>query len=132
MHEIIVLTLLAAVAVGLFTLAYKFAPFKEHGTKKPKFTVFPKYIAKFDKSPMEIESALSALAFTKDDNGLYSRGKIFGDFSAKAIKLTVEVDEQDKEIKVYAAFFGVLMDTGDIWQVTTDILRSSEDAMPNT
>ncbi len=132
MHEIIALTLLAAVAVGLFTLAYKFAPFEEYGPKKPKFTVFPKYIAKFDQPINKIESSLSALEFKKDKNGIYSRGKIYGDFSTKSIKLAVKVDEQDRELRVYASFFGVLMDTGDIWQVTTDILRSSEDAMPNT
>jgi hypothetical protein len=124
MYDIIELLLIGTVAVGLFTAVYKIMPFKLHGAEKPKFVMFPKYIAQFDKPLVEIESALSALEFEKNENGIYSRGKIYGDFSVKAIKLAVEVDEQNSSIKVYAPFFGILFDTGDIWQVTANILST--------
>ena len=75
---------------------------------------------------MDWESLISALEknqFKKIDNGKYSRGKVYGDFSAKAIKLSVEIDEEKKQVKVYASFFGVLFDTGDIWKVTSEIVN---------
>ena len=61
--------------------------------------------------------------FQKNKNGSYSRGKIYGDFSAKSIKLSVTINKKAKQVYVYASFFGVLFDTGDVWQVTSDIVR---------
>jgi hypothetical protein len=125
MHEIIELLIIVAGFVGLSTATYKLAPFKMHGPEKPTFVLFPKYIAQYDKPLVEIESALLALEFEKNEQGAFSRGTIYGDFSAKAIKLAVEIDEQERTIKVYAPFFGILFDTGDIWQVATNILSAS-------
>jgi len=122
MDDIMGTLLTIVIAVIVFTALYKVIPFKEHKESKPKFTFFPKYIAKFDKPINEIESTLVALEFEKNEDNMYTRGKVYGDFSAKAIKLSVELNEQSKEIKVYASFFGILFDTGDIWQLTSDIV----------
>ena len=70
-----------------------------------------------------IESTLVKLGFFKSPAGQFSRGKVYGDFSAKAIRLSVFVDQSSNQIKVYASFFGVLFDTGDIWQVTSNIIN---------
>lgn len=123
MNEILELVLIAFVAVTTSTLIYKVVPFKIWGVSKPRFSLFPKYIAKFDKTVEEIEDLLVKLEFKKNDNGLFSRGKVYGDFSTKAMKLTVFIDKEANEIKVYASFFGILFDTGDVWQLTSDIVN---------
>lgn len=123
MNEFLELLIIVTLAVIGFTVIYKIMPFKKIDSSKPKFTFFPKYTAKFEKPVSEIESALLTQEFKKGENGCYTRGKVYGDFSAKSIKLSVVVNEQSKEISVYASFFGILFDTGDIWQVTSDILN---------
>jgi len=123
MNDIIELVVIVVIAVAGFTLIYKTLPFRDWNNKKPKFTLFPKYIAKFDKPIAEIESNLEKMQFNKETGNKYSRGKVYGDFSAKAIKLSVDIDENNKQLKVYSSFFGVLFDTGDIWQVTSDIIN---------
>jgi len=126
MNDIMDTLITIVVAVIAFTALYRVLPFKAHKKEKPKLSFFPKYIAKFNKPINDIESSLSDLEFKKNENGIYTRGKNYGDFSAKAIKLAVELDDQSKEIKVYASFFGIFFDTGDIWQVTSDIIDEQE------
>jgi hypothetical protein len=123
MDEVLELLVIVVIAVGGFTAIYKILPFRKFGHNKPKFTLFPKYTAKFDKSIADIDSALLAQEFKKNEKGSYTRGKVYGDFSAKSIKLSVVVNEQSREIFVCSSFFGILFDTGDIWQVTSDILN---------
>lgn len=123
MSEIQELVILVVVCVAGFTALYKILPFKVYGASKPKLSLFPKYIATFSKPTEQIERALQDLGFEKVKSGAYSRGKVYGDFSAKTIKLSVQIYEKEKQIKVFASFFGILFDTGDIWQVTTDILN---------
>jgi len=123
MNDIVELTIFVIIGVTGFTIVYRILPFKEWKNKKPKFTFFPKYIASFDKPVSEIESALEKIQFKKNNKNIYSRGKVYGDFSAKAIKLSVEVSEDKKQVKLYASFFGVLFDTGDVWQVMADIIN---------
>ena len=123
MNDIVELAIFVVIGVTGFTVIYRILPFKEWRNKKPKFTLFPKYIASFDKPVSEIESALEKIQFKKNNKNVYSRGKVYGDFSAKAIKLSVEVSEDKKQVKLYASFFGVLFDTGDVWQVMADIIN---------
>ena len=126
MDSIFELILVITIAVFITTMAYKILPFRQWRAKKPGFTLFPKYIAKFDRPIPEIEAELEKIGFKKsqDKPYVYSRGKISGDFSAKAIKLKVEIDEENSQIKVCASFFGILFDTGDIWQLTSDIVTA--------
>lgn len=123
MNDILELVATIIVGVTAFTIIYRLAPFKEWENIKPKISFFPKYVAKFDKPLGEIESSLEAIKFNKIDSSTFTRGKVYGDFSAKAIKLTVKVDDGSNEIRVYASVFGVLFDTGDLWQVTSDIIN---------
>jgi len=123
MNDILELAIIVVIAMTGFTLIYKILPFRDWNNKKPKFALFPKYIAIFEKSTEEIESNLEKIQFKKESDNKYSRGKVYGDFSAKAIKLSADIDEDTKQIKVYSSFFGVLFDTGDIWQVTSDIIN---------
>lgn len=123
MNDVLELFLLMVAAVSIFTIIYRVTPFRHFEGKRPRFVMFPKYIASFDRPVSEIETALEKNGFTKVNEGIYSRGKIYGDFSAKAIKLTVEVDGVNSCIKVNASTFGILFDTGDIWQVCSDIVN---------
>lgn len=123
MGEITELLIIVALAVAGSALIYKLLPYKKWSLKKPKFVLFPKYIAKYDVPISEIISALEKIQFKKGKDKTFTRGKVYGDFSAKAIKLTVEVDEKNSQVKVYASFFGIVFDTGDIWQITSDIVN---------
>ena len=123
MNDILELLVVVIVGVTTVTAIYKLLPFRKWDNKKPKFVLFPKYLAKSYKTEQEIQAVLEAIEFKRNDSGTYSRGKVYGDFSAKTIKLTVELDKGKNQIKVYASFFGVLFDTGDLWQVTSDIVN---------
>ena len=126
MNDILELVIIVVIAVAGFTIIYKLLPFRIWKNKKPKFTLFPKYVTKFDKPVSEIESALEKLQFKNISNRIFTRGKVYGDFSAKAVKLSAEVDEENSQIKIYASFFGILFDTGEIWQVTSDIINEQK------
>jgi len=123
MNEIFELVVVVTLAVAGSTVTYKFLPYKTWCHKKPKLALFPKYTAKFDKPTTEIISTLTKMQFNKNNNNVFTRGKVYGDFTAKAIQLSVEVDEENSQVKVYASFFGILFDTGDLWQVTSDIIN---------
>lgn len=123
MNDVLELFLMMVVVVSIFTIVYRATPFKRFKGKRPKFVMFPKYIAAFERPVSEIETALEHNGFTKVNEGIYTRGKIYGDFSARAIRLTVEVDGENNGIKIYASIFGILFDTGDIWQACSDIVN---------
>ncbi|OUR74585.1 hypothetical protein A9Q78_00170 [Methylophaga sp. 41_12_T18] len=125
MNDIIEMVIIAVIAVVTLTALYKVMPFKRFGPIKPSFSLFPKYVAQFEQSVADIEAALLEQAFHKNHDGSFSRGKVYGDFSAKSIKLSVTIDQSAKQIRVYASFFGILFDTGDVWQLTADILTGS-------
>jgi len=123
MNDIIELvTIILTLVIGL-TLIYKLLPFKVWKNQKPKFVFFPKYIVNFNGPVSEIESALERIEFNKNSDNTYSRGKIYGDFSAKATKFTVEINEEKKQIKIYSPFFGIVFDTGDTWKITSEIIK---------
>ena len=80
MNEWIELIVIALIAVCVFTAIYKVAPFKTLKGNKPKFVLFPKYIAKFETPVEAIESTLLKLGFSKNASRQFSRGKVYGDF----------------------------------------------------
>lgn len=123
MNHLVVLVITAAAAVLGVSLIYKILPFKAWQKRKPKFTLFPKYVASFDRPLAEIKSALGRLQFNKTGALRFSRGKIAGDFSARHIRLAVAIDAEKKQVRIYAPVFGILFDTGDIWQLTSDIIH---------
>jgi hypothetical protein len=115
----------AVMVVALFTTVYKKLPFKKYGGTKPKLAFFPKYIADYQKSIENVEESLAILGFKPSaDPTYFYRGKVYGDLSAKRIKLSVKINEKDSQIQVQASALGILFDTGDVWQVTTDILNT--------
>jgi len=126
MNEWVELIVITLIVVCVFTAIYKVAPFKTLKGNKPKFVLFPKYIAKFETPVETIESTLLKLGFSKTASGQFSCGKVYGDFSAKSIKLSATIDQPNNQIKVCASFFGILFDTGDIWQVTSDIVNNEK------
>lgn len=85
----LILILIAAVAIS--TLLYRLVPYRKLEEPKPRFSIFPKYVTTYSCSLDELKSSLSELEFTENENGSYSRGKVYGDFSAKAIKLSVQL-----------------------------------------
>lgn len=123
MNNVLELLIIAIIAVVGFTIIYRLLPFRTWNPNKPTFTLFPKYVATFEKPVSEIESNLEEIRFKKISNNIFTRGKIYGDFSANLIKLTAEVDENNKQVKVFSSFFGVLFDNGDIWKVTAEIIN---------
>lgn len=129
MNEILELLVKIILAVAGFSVFYQLIPFKHHKQTKPKLAIFPKYVACFESSVDEIEQSLAQLEFILNEEGLYTRSKAYGDFAAKNIKLSVEVDEQAKKLKVYSPFIGILFDTGDLWQVTSDILNKNNQTL---
>ena len=124
MDEFINLIIVVVTGVIAFTVTYKILPFKLFTDKKPSIALFPKYIVTYNTSISDIEKNLDNLQFKKVDVNTFSRGKIYGDFSAKAIKITVKINREISQIKVYASFFGIAFDTGDIWQLTSDIVNA--------
>lgn len=126
MNDILELLIKVILVIAGFSVIYQLIPFKHHGDTKPKLAIFPKYVAFFETAIEEIEHSLAKLEFIMNEEGHYTRGKVYGDFAAKNIKLYVEVDEHAKKIKVYSPFIGILFDTGELWQVTADILNKSE------
>ena len=126
MGEFLKLTIIFIVAlaiVAISTAIYRAVSFKALNKSKPRLVFFPKYIAKHELSEDELEASLIQHKFIKNENGTFSRGKLFGDFSINLIKLAVEINTPEKELKIYSSFFGILFDTGDLWQETTDILN---------
>lgn len=129
MDNTLLIVLGAVLIVVVFTRTYKKLPFKNHedAVSRPKLTFFPKYIAAFDKPVEDIEMSLAVLGFKATaDPSFYYRGKVYGDLSAKRIKLSVQIDEEAKQIKVQASSLGILYDMGDIWQITNEILKGQE------
>lgn len=46
---------------------------------------------------------------------------MYGDFSAKAMKLRIVIEDKHKIVKVFAPYMGVIFDNGDLWVITNEI-----------
>ncbi len=119
--ELIAYVILAVVGVSV---VYHMLPFKLWQGTKPSFVFFPKYQVPLPNSMGTVKSTLEVLHFEQVNRSRFSRGKVFGDFSSRYTKLVVELDEENKEMRISSAVFGVLFDTGDIWQLAQDIVKS--------
>ena len=124
MSNTLIIVLAAVMVVATSTILYKKFPFKKHEGTKPKLTLFPKYVADYHQPLEDIEYSLAVLGFKGTaDPTFYYRGKVYGNFAAKSIKLSVQINEEESQIKVQASHLGILFDLGAIWQVTSDILN---------
>jgi hypothetical protein len=70
MYEIAVLIIIVIIAVASSTFVYIIMPYKTWSNRKPRFTLFPKYAAKFDGPTTVIESAIERIQFKKSSNGI--------------------------------------------------------------
>ncbi|MEL6374923.1 MAG: hypothetical protein AAFR04_13260 [Pseudomonadota bacterium] len=113
-------------AVGTLTLVYHVLPFRAPGERKPAFAMFPKYETRYARPDAEVRAALARLKFAPatGDPNVFDRGKIYGDFDARAIALRVTLDPQAQTFRLGAKAFGVLFDTGDLWKVAHAINHS--------
>lgn len=127
MDFVVTVALVAAGAVVLVTIIYTLAPFRSPGKSKPSFVYLPKYETSFDVPPEAVRAALEALGFERVGGSTtrFDRGKIYGDFSARAIKLRVEIDPDRRTLKLYAPWIGVLFDEGDLWQIVQDVIAGA-------
>ncbi|MCP4523859.1 MAG: hypothetical protein GY828_06615 [Candidatus Gracilibacteria bacterium] len=126
MQEILNTAIWIISAVVLMTAIYHIVPFRKWVDKKPRFVFFPKYIAHFSGDTSKVISNIESMGFVLKDNSnnVFTRGKVYGDFSAKAMKLHVEINESEKCMKVYAPFMGVFFDTGDLWSIAYNAQNS--------
>lgn len=123
MIYIIELIIIIIFAISVITIVYRSLPFRTLGNKKPLIALFPKYIAKFDQPLSDIESSLEKMKFRKINNTTYNGVKIYRRWSGKVINLNVEIDKETRQIKVCSSFFGIALDAGGIWQITSNIIN---------
>ncbi len=118
----------AAAVTIILTFYYKRIPFRTRGVRKPKFDLFPKYEVQFHCSPDAIRQSLVSLKFeaSKGDPNYFSRGKIYGDLSAKAAKWRVQINPDRNAFQICAQWI-ILFDTGDTWQLIEEILATARD-----
>ena len=124
MFEFLSIIVVLGLCLAVLTYIYRQQPLKALPATKPKFVLFPKYLAKYERDDDEIEKTLAELAFKQNPlTGLYTRGKVRNGIFSKSIKLTISVDREKKEVSVYSSFACILYDDGEIWQLTTDIVN---------
>jgi len=112
-------------AVIAFTLIYKVYSYKQWKTAKPTFVLFPKYIANYSLETKNVIANIKDMGFElkERNNNIFVRGKSYGDFSAKWMKLEIQIN---KEIKVFAPFFGIVFDNGDLWKIISKAIGSAK------
>lgn len=128
MQELIVTIIWVICGVVGMTLIYRIAPYREWRNKKPRLVFFPKYTVEYSGEVADLISNIKDMGFElkNGSTNIYARGKPYGDFSAKALKLHIEIAENDKRIKVYAPFLGVFFDTGDLWSITLNAVQTAK------
>jgi hypothetical protein len=125
---VLIVVCVAAVVTAAITVYYKRRPFKSRGSLRPKIDLFPKYEVEFACSSDAIRDSLASLKFkpSSADPNQFSRGKVHGDFSAKAIKWHVQIFPGDSAFRLCAQWV-ILFDTGDTWQLIEDILSTARE-----
>jgi len=85
----------------------------------------PKYKAEFSGPLQDIRQCLQSHGFRQQDSNenVYYRGSDYGDFSIKWMKLIVEVEPDNRQIKLSSPNL-IAFDTGDVWQLLADILNN--------
>lgn len=129
--------IISLVLVLLFiTALYKLLPYREMGSKKPFFALFPKYKKTIPSttSDLNIEQLLNGLGFKKvkqdDSSSKYTRGSMLGDISIKLAKIDVylkTISSTEKEVAVQAGWVAAF-DTGDHWQFLNELSQKLEDS----
>ena len=113
--------------------------------RKPRLKWFPKYeisiqlprkVVKSDTPEEELEKILAESGFKIDcwtrESIQLTRGKSWGDFSAKLVKLRLTLPlplKESSSMKLEAADV-CLFDTGDLWELTNELAQRISDARP--
>lgn len=117
-------------SVGLITTIYRRRPLLPLPPVKPRFVLFPKYIGTYQRDDVEVEQTIKQLGFVRNDlTGLYNRDKVRNGLRTKSIKLTINMDRENKQVSVYSSYFGIIYDDGEIWQLTHDVLYGIDEAI---
>jgi len=114
--------------IVIMTLIYKVLPYKQWKNKRPSFVLFPKYIAQYSSSTEDIISRIQTLDFKPigKSNKRFIRGKAFGDFSAKWIKIEILLEREKKELRVFSRFIGIIFDNGDLWEIISNLVEDTK------
>ncbi len=108
MSEVLEIGIYIISAVVITTAVYHILPFRKVGSKKPSFVLFPKYECSFSIPIEGVIKRVVELGFSLKPNSdyIYERGKVYGDFSAKAMKLRIVIEDKHKIVKVFAPYMG--------------------------
>ena len=116
--------------VGLITTLYRRRPLLPLPPVKPRFVFFPKYIGSYQRDDADVEQTILQMGFKRNDSkGLYNRDKVRNGLRTKSIKLTIQMDRENKQVSVYSSYFGIVYDDGEIWQLTHDVLYGVDEAL---
>ena len=127
-------------------ISYTLRPPAQHSENKPTICFFPKYKTQINLSLEVVENSDPIRALSerlipygfrlyKSEKGFikFTKGSFLGElryFSGARMKLNLKFTiplSQNSTVHVqYATFAGVLFDTGDLWNVTSDIKRNLE------
>ncbi len=123
MEAIIVACVVAVLAIAVTTITYHLLPFRKPQEYTPRTTWFPKYVQDFSIPVEEVFERVKDLGFVARDGSRdeFDRGKIYGDFSAKAMKLRIKIERDNNTIRVFAPYFGVVFGKGELWKIAYDI-----------
>ena len=116
------------IVVIVTTLIYKIIPYRQWKSGKPKLVLFPRYVAQYSSQTEDLITNIKEMGFesrSRNSNS-FMRGKAYGDFSAKWMKLEIRIDEREKEIKVFAPLFGIIFDNGDLWKIVSNTLSNTK------
>ena len=130
-------TILSVVGIlVIVTALYKLLPYRVAGTKKPFLALLPKYKkrVKHALTRQKLEERLAEFGFkkTREDDSLirFSRGFVLGDISTRLAKVNVglrTISDSEYEITVQSGWV-VAFDTGDHWQLITELSERIENA----
>ena len=126
-----ILFLVALVScVSLITTVYRRRPLLPLPPVKPRVVFFPKYIGSYQRDDADVEQTILQMGFKRNDStGLYNRDKVRNGLRTKSIKLTIQMDRENKQVSVYSSYFGIVYDDGEIWQLTHDVLYGVDEAL---
>ncbi|MBD1546444.1 hypothetical protein [Roseibium aggregatum] len=102
---------------------YQRRPYKKIPARKPFIAFLPKYRVEGIEAD-NVKANLDKLGFKKIEDGTYVRGKIFGEFSIKYIKLKVILS--DNYFQIGAGGSPIAFDTGDLWKLANSIAGRDE------
>ncbi len=134
--DILTVAIIAAVAIIGFLSAYKLKSPQPLPSSKPSFCFLPKFEGSISVPPINAETtqptdflaerlaeAGFSVAQRTDDELVFSRGSVLGDFSVKIAKVNMRFDLPIQPSTRFTIEYGAFaaFDTGDLWQFTQEL-----------